>query len=61
MKTWKIVLLVILALFIIGIMTGVIRGHFDYSYTDDGKKVTRVFGDDKYAKEHEHTMSNPHH
>ena len=59
MRTWRIVILVLLALFILGIMTGVITGHFDYSYTTNGKKHTYVYGDDKYAKEHQHTMTNP--
>jgi len=55
MRTWVIVLLVILALLVLGSVTGVIKGHFDYSYTSGGKKYSHVYGDDKYAKEHQHS------
>lgn len=58
MRTWVIVLLVLLALFVLGIMSGVIKGHVDYSYTSGGKKYSHVYGDDRYAKEHQHSKYN---
>ena len=61
MRTWVKVLLGLLVLLVLGIMTGVVKGHIDYSYTVDGVKHKYVYGNNKQSKRaHQHIMKRYH-